>query len=221
MTSVLKKKLPLIMAIAAVVCLIGAILIFIFPVANADAGYKSVIGTIIAVSMILIALLIATYLWLCRDSEPNFFLFDRKKKRNMDVDALTFKFANERLTFLLTTISQSTEELWTTDVLENELNLGFRKVYRPLIAYKMLYDLADKNLDDYWDYLIKATPETVQSIAKALTQGGETEMVKVFTFIMQNYREDPAKIRNFIIGNQKYIRGRIMTYIKRHIELFY
>ncbi len=221
MSSLLKKKLPLIMAIAAVLCLVGAILIFIFPVAHADATYKLVLGTIIAVLMILLALLIVVYLFLGRDTEPNFFLFDRQKKRNIDIDELSFKFANERLTFLLTTVSQSVEELWTEDILENELKLGYRKIYRPLIAYKMLYDLADKNLDDYWDYLIKSTPETVNSISNALAQAGETEMVKAFRFIMQNYREDPAKIRNFVIGNQKYIRGRIMSYIKRNIEMFY
>ena len=84
-----------------------------------------------------------------------------------------------------------------------------------------LYDLADKNVDSYWEYLQTATPETVLSIARALEQAGETEMVKAFVFIMENYRGEPAKIRNFVIGNQKYIRGRIMAYIKRNIELFY
>lgn len=209
------------MAIVAVLCLAGAIIILAVPVRLADATYKTVMGVIIAVLMILLSLLIFFYLWLCRDTEPNFFLFDRQKKRNIDVDDLTFKLANERLTFLLTTVSESVEDLWTQDVLENELKLGYRKVYRPLIAYKMLYDLADKNLEEYWTLLIKAPAETVQSISGALAQAGETDMVKAFRFIMQNYREEPAKIRNFVIGNQKYIRGRIMAYIKRHIELFY
>ena len=221
MTSILKKYLPTIMAVAAVVSFVGAILILAIPVARADVPYKRVLGIIIAVFMFLLSALIAIYLWLNRDTEPNFFLFDRQRKRNISIDDLTFKFANERLTFLLTTVSQSAEGLWHDDVLENELKLGYRKVYRPLIAYKMLYDLADKNIDSYWEYLLTATPETVLSIAHALEQAGETEMVKAFVFIMENYRGDPAKIRNFILGNQKYIRGRIMAYIKRNIELFY
>ena len=209
------------MAIAAILCVVGAVLIFIFPVMHADALYKLVLGSVIAVLMIVLAILIAVYLFLGRDTEPNFFLFDRQKKRNIDIDELSFKLANERLTFLLTTVSESVEELWNDGVLENELKLGYRKVYRPLIAYKMLYDLADKNVEDYWEYLLKSTPETVNSICNALAQAGETEMVKAFRFIMQNYREDPAKIRNFVVGNQKYIRGRIISYIKRNIERFY
>ena len=221
MTSILKKYLPTIMVAAAVISFIGAILILVIPVARADVPYKRVLGIIIAVFMSLLAALIAIYLWLNRDTEPNFFLFDRQRKRNIPLDDLTFKFANERLSFLLTTVSQSPEDLWNKDVLENELKLGYRKVYRPLIAYKMLYDLADKNVDSYWEYLLTATPETVLSIARALEQAGETEMPKTFVFIMENYRGDPDKIRNFISGNQKYIRGRIMAYIKRNIELFY
>ena len=221
MTSILKKYLPTIMAIAAIVSFVGAILVLAIPVARTNVPYKQVLGIIIAVFMFLLAGLIAIYLWLNRDTEPNFFLFDRQRKRNISIDDLTFKFANERLSFLLTTVSQSAEDLWKEDVLENELKLGYRKVYRPLIAYKMLYDLADKNVDSYWEYLQTATPETILSIARALEQAGETEMPKTFVFIMENYRGEPNKIRNFIIGNQKYIRGRIMAYIKRNIEMFY
>lgn len=209
------------MLVASIVCLVGGILILAIPVAFADAVYKRVIGAIIAILMILLALLAAFYWWLCRDKEPNFFLFDRQKKRNISIDELNFTIVNERLSFLLTAVSRSMEELWNEDVLENELKLGYRKVYRPLIAYKMLYDLADKNIDSYWSYLENASPETVQSIAKALEQAGETEMVKVFRFIMDNYRNEPAKIRNFVSGNLKYIRGRIMAYIKHNIEMFY
>ena len=221
MTSIFKKHLPTIMAVAAVISFVGAILILAIPVARADVLYKKALGVIIAAFMFLLSALIGIYLWLNRDTEPNFFLFDRQRKRNISVDDLTFKFANERLSFLLTTVSQSAEDLWHEDVLENELKLGYRKVYRPLIAYKMLYDLADKNVDSYWEYLLTATPETILSIARALEQAGEKEMVKAFIFIMENYRGEPAKIRNFVLGNQKYIRGRIMAYIKRNIELFY
>ena len=85
----------------------------------------------------------------------------------------------------------------------------------------MLYDLGDKNLDDYWDLLLNASPEAIDAICNGLAQGGEAEMVKAFRFLMANYRENPAKIKDFIIGNLRYIRGRMLGYIKKHIELFY
>ncbi len=221
MTAFLKKKLPIIMAVAAILCVVGAVLIFLFPVANADAPYKMVLGIIIGAILIVFALLIALYLWLERDTEPNFFLFDRKRKRNISPDELTFKLVNERLILLMTTVSRDMDELWNGGVLDNELKLGFRKIYRPLIAYKMLYDLADKNVDDYWSYLLNCTPETVRSITVALRQAGETKMADTFQLMMSDYRDTPVHIRNFISGNMKYIRSRTMAYIKNNIEMFY
>lgn len=222
MLSVLKKKLPLFMVIAAVICLVGAILILVIPVARTEVTYKKVFGTMIAVLMILLSGLLALYLWLGRDTQPNFFLFDRNKRKNIPVDELNFKIVNERMNFYMGLLCESEEEVWKTPIIDDkEAKLGYHGVYRPLVAYKMLYDLSDKNLDVYWNYLFSATPATVDSICRGLKQGGETEMVKAFRFLMDNYRSDPAKIKDFVIGNQKYIRGKMLAYIKQHINMFY
>jgi hypothetical protein len=217
----LKKRLPLIMAIVAAVSVIGAILLFVLAVPNADATYKIVLEIIIAILLILMAGLIGYYLYLTRDSDPNFFLFDRTKKKNISVEELSFKTVNERMNVYLTMVGDSAQEIWQGGVLENDRKLGFRRVYRPLLAYKMLYDLADKNVDDYWDLLLECSPETLDSLCSALEQAGEAEMVKAFRFIMFNYRQTPEKVKDFIIGNLRYIRGRMMAYIKKNIELFY
>ena len=221
MTSFLKKNLSLLIGVAGVISLIGAILIFVFPIMQGDATYKVVLGWIAAVLLLLFTALAVVYLMLGIDREPNFFLQNREKRRNMPVEKLTFTHVNERLNFLLTTVSQSAEELWTENVLENELKLGYRRVYRPLIAYKMLYDLADKNIDSYWAYLETASPRTVDSIVDALAQAGETEFPKVFRTIMDHHSDDPSKMRTFIVGNAKFLRARIMAYVKKNIEQFY
>ena len=217
----LKKRIPMIMAIVACVSLVGAILLLAIAVPHANATYKRVLEVIISILLIAMSGLLGYYLWLTKDSEPNFFLFDRARKRNIPVEELTFQTVNERMNTYLDRVCNSVEELWQGDVFQNERKLGYRKVYRPLLAYKMLYDLGDKNLDDYWDLLLKASPEAIDAICNGLAQGGEAEMVKAFRFLMANYRENPAKIKDFIIGNLRYIRGRMLGYIKKHIELFY
>jgi len=221
MSLFLKKNLSLLVGVASIVALAGAVLLFIFPVLQGDATYKIVMGAIAAVILLVFALLGGVYVWLEIDREPNFFLQDRERRRNMPVEKLTFTHVNERLNFLLTTVSESAQELWEGDVLENELKLGYRRVYRPLIAYKMLYDLADKNVDTYWSYLENASPLTVASIASALEQAGETEFCKVLRFITENHSDDHAKLRTFISGNIKFLRTRMMAYVKKNIELFY
>ena len=217
----LKKRIPMIMAIVACVSLVGAILLLAIAGPHANATYKRVLEVIISILLIAMSGLLGYYLWLTKDSEPNFFLFDRARKRNIPVEELTFQTVNERMNVYLSRVSESVEELWQGEIFSCERKLGYRKVYRPLLAYKMLYDLADKNLDDYWDLLLKASPEAVDAICNALAQGGEAEMVKAFRYLMVNYRENPAKIKDFLIGNLRYIRGRMLGYIKKHIELFY
>ncbi len=216
-----KNKKPLILAVVGVISLIGAILLFCLAAPKADAAYKRVLEIIIGVLMLLMAVLCGVYVYVTRDAEPNFFLFDRAKKRNIPVENLTFPIVNERMSFFLTIVCESPEQLWKDDVLESDRKLGFRRVYRPLLAYKMLYDLADKNIATYWDLLLNAEPATLNSLYSALEQGGEQEMVKAFRYIMENYRNNPEKIKDFVCGNMKYIRGRMLSYIKRNIELFY
>lgn len=216
-----KKLLPIVMAAVAIVSLIGAVLLFAVALPHANATYKRVLEVIIAVLMLLMSAFIAAYLLLTRDNDPNFFLFDRSKKRNVPVEQLSFTTVNERMNIYLGMVCKRVEELWQGDVFESERKLGYRRVYRPLLAYKMLYDLAEKDLDVYWSLLLQASNETVEAICSALEQGGERDMVKAFRFIMTNYRTKPEKIKDFVIGNAKYIRGRMMSYIKKNIELFY
>ena len=217
----LKKKMPLFMMIAAGISFIGALLILIIALPASNATYKTVLEVIISCFMILLALLLAAYVWVIRDVEPNFFLFDRTKKKNIPVEELTFTIVNERMNFFLTLISDSPEDLWYRNALERDSKMGPRRIYRPLLAYKMLYDLADKNTESYWNYLITSPEDTINSVCNALTQGGEQELVKVFRYLMENYRQSPEKIKDFICGNERYFRARMKSYIQKNIEFFY
>jgi hypothetical protein len=216
-----KKLVPAFMAVVSAASLFGALLMFVLAVPAAGATYKRVLEIVIACQMLILAGLSAYYLWVIRDAEPNFFLFDRAKKRNIPVENLTFAIINERMNFFLTLISESPDDLWQKNALERDIKLGPRRVYRPLLAYKMLYDLADKNVQSYWDNLFNAPADTINSLCSALQQGGEQEIVKAFRFLMDNYRQNPEKIKDFICGNQKYFRKRMNAYIQKNIEMFY
>ena len=109
---------------------IGAILLLAVAVPRADAVYKRVLSVICAVLMLLLSVLIGAYLWLSRDTYPNYFLYDRKKKKNIPVEKLGFKVINERMTFMLTNLAESPEQLWKGVVLlfESE-KFGYKSVY--------------------------------------------------------------------------------------------
>ena len=87
----LKKSLPMILLVVGAVLLVGAIWIFALAVPKADYTYKKVLGIVSAVLMLLITGLCVLYWFLSRDTYPNYFLFDRKKKRNIPVEKLRIK----------------------------------------------------------------------------------------------------------------------------------
>ena len=208
------------MVFAALVCVAVAI-ILLCNISGFNAGYKKVLGGICAGLLLVLTLLIVCYLLLGRDTEPNFFLFERSKKRNISVDNLTFTIVNERMTFFLGLVCETPDQLWQEGILDDSRKFGYRGVYKPLVAYKMLYDLGEKDIDAYWALLKNATPATINMLCEALERGGEQEMVKAFRYIYENCKNDDKKMQDFIRGNQRYLRGKMLTYVKRHIELFY
>lgn len=217
----LKKHLLLIMAIAMIACLVAAIVLFAVAVPKSEAVYQKVLSIIFACLLIVMAALLAAYLLLARDTEPNFFLFDRAKKRNISVDNLNFTIVNERMTFFLGLVCETPEQLWQEGIFDDPRKFGFRGVYKPLLAYKMLYDLGEKDLSSYWELLRTASPAVIDSLCEALERGGEREMVKAFRYIHENFKDDEKKMHDFVCGNLRYIRGKMLAYVKRHLELFY
>ena len=149
----LKRILPALLLAAGVVFLVGAVLIFALVVPKVE-GYKQILSSIIAVFMLLLTALCALYWVFSRDVYPNYFLFDRKKKRNIPVEKLKFTMVSDRMTFLLGQIADSPEALWKSDVLLHESETyGYRSVYKPLVAYKMLFDLGEQGVEtSYWTY---------------------------------------------------------------------
>ena len=89
--------------------------------------------------MLLLSLLILYYLYITRDAEPNFFLFDRAKKRNIPVENLNFTIVNERI-----------------DTIQAMLNHSDTKVTMRYIGLEK--DALDRYVDDmgrfYEDYVL-------------------------------------------------------------------
>lgn len=218
-----KKWLPTLLAIAGVIFLVGAILLFAIAVPKADQTYKRVLSIICAVLMLILAGLSGVYLWLSRDTYPNYFLYDRKKKKNIPVEKLKFNIVSERMTFLLGQIAESPEAIWKSDVLLHEdETYGYRSVYKPLVAYKLLYDLGEQGSDtSYWGYFRSAPEVNINALCEALERVGEKKMVEAFRMILARDPGDNTKIKEFLRKNLGYIRSKMMSYVVKHIELFY
>jgi hypothetical protein len=219
----LKKLLPTLLAVACVIFLAAAILLFAVAVPRADLPYKSILSVICAILLLILAGLCAWYVWLSRDNYPNFFLWDRRAKRNIPVDKLKFGRVSECMSFLICQLADTPEELWKGEVLLHEDDkFGYRSVYKPLVAYKMLYDLGEQSADSaYWNFFREAPAANINAICEVLERAGEKKMVQAFRLIIEKNPKDNAKIKEFLSRNLGYIRSKMVKYVVKHIELFY
>ncbi len=218
----IQRLLPLAMLMMAVLSLIAAVIVLV-SAGSLEANYQKVLFRIAGVLLLVLAGLSLFYFYLSRSSDPNFFLYDQAQHRNISVDQLTFSIVNERMEFYLSLISDSDEELWQGSILaKSDGSFGREDVYRPLVAYKMLFDLTEQNDDVHWRYLELAEVTAIRLLTRALAQAGDKELARA---LVELYRgegiEDGENLRDFLMENRKYLSGRMLRYVKQHLDYFY
>ncbi len=218
-----KKLIPCIIAASAVM-LIGGILILIFGVSGAGSSLTKVLVAIEGALAIVIGLILGYIVILSRDDDANFFLYDRRTSKNIRPEDLTFERINSRMGYYMSLISSSQEQMWQKNVLGRENDrFGPNDVYKPLAAYKMLYDLAELDRMESWVLFNEADAEIISSLTAALKMNGEDEMARTLRFLYDEATgpEDIDRVRDFVMGNAKYIRRRMQKYIMDNLEWFY
>ena len=218
------KKTLLILLIMAGVAILGGILLFPLVVAQAEAAFVATVSTILAIELILLGVAVLVFTVLSLDGDANFFLYDRKTQRNVSEEDLTFDRINSRMGYYMTMISSSQEQLWTKNVLAGEnVRFGQNAVYKPLVAYKMLYDLIELDRPETWELFTGADAAVISTLCRVLSSCGEKDMSNT---LMDAYEgaesiDDIEWVRDFVMGNAKYIRRRMRDYVLKNIEEFY
>lgn len=218
------KNTAIVLLVLAGVLILGGIALLLFLVPGAATFFKICL-IVISILFILMGLGLLYVLYLGRDNNPNFFLYDTKTQRNIPVEDLGFDRVNSRMSYFLTTLSTSQEKLWGDNVLsDNDAGrFGVGDVYRPLTAYKMLYDLTEIDRPEGWALFLCATPSAIDALLDALEENGEEAMSKALyhAYNSASGRDDIEWLRDFLLGNAKYIRRRMLGYVQKNIEWFY
>ena len=216
-----KKIMPLAVLTVAVIALIAAVLVFIAS-SNTDVAYRRVLFRISGVLLLVIVVLLLYYLYVSRDNDPHFFLLIKGTQKNMPLEQLTFSRVNERMGFFLEMLAEDPAQLWADGYLENNRRFLAKEAFRPLVAYKMLYDLTEQNAEDSWRLLEDAHPDTVEVVAYALQNAGERELPEALVELHKMPdRTGCENLRDFLYSNQKYLRGRMLRYVKENWEKLY
>ena len=87
----------------------------------------------------------------------------------------------------------------------------------------MLYDLVELDRPENWSLFLCATPAVIDPLLDALEENGEEAMAKALyhAYNSASSRDDTEWLRDFLMGNAKYLRRRMLGYVQKNIEWFY
>lgn len=221
LTKKLKDNLPLIFIILGGLLIIGAVLVAIFG-AGSSVGAVKAFYIILTVLMALLGCVCIYFTTVISGGEePNFFLYDTSTKSNMPVESLTFEHVNKKMTYFMSHLTKTARDVWENDIIggENEM-FGEENEFRPLAAYKALYDLGTRGNDAIWELYISADDQIIVSLVDAIALAGDFELGKAVRYLHKNAQGSAEKTKHFLSDNATYIQKKMLKYIKDNIEKF-
>ena len=214
-----KKRVNLLLKIGGIIFAVLGVALVVFGILYD----KSVLGKVLLfVAALVVALLAAelTYLsMMTRNVKPNFFLYNPSTNSNTSVDNLTFEAANSRMNKYLVKFASSEGKFWTESVLEDPL-LDISSEYKPLVAYKLLYDIAENDSEAGWKCFVLASEETVGYIADGVEQNGDDQLADTLRQLKAAKPLNMKQTRDFLVGNKKYIKKKFFKYLTENIDKF-
>ncbi len=212
------KKLKIIFAVAAAASLGVAILLLVLGIALSVPTLPKVVMILMAVVAFALAGELGYFAFMTTSSKPNYFLYDSRLKRNISVQKLTFATVNSKMNKFLSNYASSEGKLWNDRVFDNPY-VDIPAEFKPLIAYKMLYSLAEKDVEAGWRCLEASSEATVSFICDGLLANGDSAFAEVIAQI----NERPMNIkaaRDYLVKNKKYMQGKMTKYVIDNIDLF-
>ncbi len=214
-----QKKIRLIVGIASIVAaVLFAVLLIVGIVYDGSVLAKTLL-IIISVLVLALAVELGYLFLLFGDTKPNYFLFNSNSNRNIAVQKLTFQTINVRMNRYLAAYAPSEGKIWTDRVFDNPY-LEMDDAFKPLVGYKLLFDLAERDFDAGWRCFDLASDETVNFIASAIEMNGEADMAKALRDFKATKPTNLKYVRDYLVGNRKYLQSKMFRYTVDNIDLF-
>lgn len=206
-------------AIAFAVLFVVLLLVGILAISPDTALFVKILVIIISVLCLLIAAELGYMYLIENESAPNYFLYNSQTKRNIPVQKLNFQIINGRMNRFLAGYAPSVGKLWTDRVLDNPY-LEMEDKFKPAVAYKLLYDLAEKDTEIAWNCFELASEETVDFLCVALEMNQDTEIAANLRQMKHAQPMNVKYVRDYLVNNRNYLKGKLCRYIYDNIRLF-
>ena len=213
----IKKYVPYVASLAPILAAIIALIVGLVS-ENTIIKILLIISTVLLLAM---SALIAVYFFVLREFRKNYFLTDMKSGRNMRCSELTFEHINDQMNFFMAKRISAESEMWLGGFLGKRGMFGVNEVFKPLAVYKMLYDLGERNEYSGWRMFYDMSDADFARMINCLESVNDLNMsLKLTALRSVNDGTATDRLSDFIIGNKKYIRNRMMSYVVDNIEKF-
>ena len=214
-----QKRVNLLLKIASAFFAVLAVLLFVFGIIYDKGVLAKVLLFISSVFVLVLAAELAYLFVLSREVKPNFFLYNPVTNSNMSVQKLTFDDVNTKMNKYLSKFASSEGKLWTDKILENP-NTSIEEKFKPIVAYKLLFDIAEHDSDAGWKCFVVASEATVDRMAEGVAQNGDSELAKALRHLKNSKPLNMKQTRDFLVGNKKYIKKKLFKYVVDNIDMF-
>lgn len=211
----LEKRSGILLGFAATVAVALAFL-GIVAATKQEGTIQTLLIVCVVLLFVLAGMYITTMLLSC-ESKPNFFLCDSIKGKRIRPEALNFEIVAARMDEFIAACGGARELLHGG--LRDDKAFGERCVFRPLTAYTILYKMTEDDSISRAAY-INADNADFAVFCRALRSVGESALVDV----LEKHRDGGVKEDSFLkylCENSKYLRSRMLSYVKHNLELFY
>ena len=213
------KKVFAIIAIALAVVAAIILAVGVFAIDGEEALFVKIMVVIVSVLCFLAAGEFGYMCYIENDVKPNYFLYDANTKRNVDVQKMTFDMINKKMNRYLSSFASSEGRLWTDKILEKP-DLDMEDKFKPAVAYRLLFGLADKDVDQGWKCFELASDETVEFICAALDSNGDNEVARNLRHLKAGNPINLKYVRDYLVNNKAYLRTKLCNYVYDNINQF-
>ena len=213
-----RNKLKVILGIGTALSLCVGVVLFILALALNMHVFPRVMLILVSVVAVVLAIELGYFTYLMMDKKPNYFLYNSQMKHNISVQKLTFQTINSRMNRFLSGYASSEGKIWNARVLDNPY-LDMPQEFKPLVAYKLLYGLAEKNAEAGWGCLENASDETLLFIYNGISMNND----KDFAFNFAQLTQRPMNInlvKDYLIRNKRYMQSKMTKYVVENIDRF-
>lgn len=194
-----------------------AIVIFIIGLCNAHPLSK----TLLIISSILLLLLAGVFFilfFVLGEKKKNFFLTDEASGKRIPLERLSFDTVNFRMNSFIAERIDDEDELYSGKILLRRGIFGPRDIFRPLVVYKLLFDMAELDNSNTWNRFFAMSEDAFSRITGTLNSTNDSNMARRLMQLRQ--MRDEERLSDFITGNRRYLQGRMMLFIRSNVEMF-